>query len=763
MTTNQNYHDFIPQAREIDYNSLSHKNSLQNLDEVKAAREAIGERVSQGREGSCQQDPSPESQRRAQGEGEVVESNSATLDSRDEVSSPHTPSISDPPSAVLRQISFDQQSEKEPQELVSASYSDNRKSQESRLAIEHSMQVTSPPTKSKIMNTQVSRRLHWWQAWQLWGILLVLASGGIGYGATSMLLKLPETGSCSKVYWPIASASVRLYCAQVLAEEKDVNNLLKAIALLENLPENHPLRNEINRNIEKWATKILAIGEEKFQEGDLESAIAIAQQIPDNVEAHSLVTSKIKQWEDIWAEASNNYAQVEARLRASQWDEAFSWVARLADSKNTYWAITKYQETIDKINVAQEESAVLDKAVARLNNGKIDDLLEAVNRAQKIPQDSYAYQEAQGIINQATEKLLSRIETLVDRQEWSLALKTIHRIPYSLGIQDQVADWNVLAGAGVSASVGTILGVEDAIAEAQKLEVDSPLYEKAQQLIDRWTLEIEDIKHLNRARELAGGRDISSYNSAIVEARFVPPNNPRYGEAQREIQNWRREIQIIEDRPIIERARELAVAGNVSAWQKAIAEINLVASSSPLYSEARKYARTWQSNIERKEDQPILDQAITFANLGDYENAIATAQKILGGRALSSQAQTKINLWRKEIQARKSLQEAYALANQRTPDSLAKAILVARQAPSGTSIYSEIVQKVNLWSGEILAIARQASSDSLEIAIEIARKVPSGTNSYPSAQSQIEAWQQQLEPPVLLEKKSKSQSSIELN
>ncbi len=153
--------------------------------------------------------------------------------------------------------------------------------------------------------------------------------------------------------------------------------------------------------------------------------------------------------------------------------------------------------------MAQEESAVLDKAVARLNNGKIDDLLEAVNRAQKIPQDSYAYQEAQGIINQATEKLLSRIETLVDRQEWSLALKTIHRIPYSLGIQDQVADWNVLAGAGVSASVGTVLGVEDAIAEAQKLEVDSPLYEKAQQLIARWTLEIEDIKHLNRARDLA--------------------------------------------------------------------------------------------------------------------------------------------------------------------------------------------------------------------------------------------------------------------
>ena len=188
-----------------------------------------------------------------------------------------------------------------------------------------------------------------------------------------------------------------------MAEQNDVDNLLKAIALLEKLPENHPLRKEINRNIENWANKILAIGEEKFQGGDLEEAIATAQKIPENVEAHNLVASKIRKWEDIWADASNNYAQVEARLRASQWNEAFSWAVRLADSKNDYWSTVKYQETIDKINVAQEESAVLDQAVDNLNDGKIDSLIEAVNRAKKISPDSYAYQEAQDIIEHMLE------------------------------------------------------------------------------------------------------------------------------------------------------------------------------------------------------------------------------------------------------------------------------------------------------------------------------------------------------------------------
>ena len=622
--------------------------------------------------------------------------------------------------------------------------------QKSRLTTDTtSLQVTSP--------------LRWWQTWQFWGILLVLASGGIGYGATSTLLNLPETESCSKVHWPVASASVRLYCAQVLAEQNDVDNLLKAIALLEKLPENHPLRKEINRNIENWANKILAIGEEKFQGGDLEEAIATAQKIPENVEAHNLVASKIKKWEDIWADASNNYAQVEARLRASQWNEAFSWAVRLADSKNDYWSTVKYQETIDKINVAQEESAVLDQAVDNLNDGKIDSLIEAVNRAKKISPDSYAYQEAQDIIEQASDKLLTKIETLVDQQEWSLALRTINRIPSSLeAIQEKLRDWNRLAGAGVSASLGTVLGVEDAIAEAEELDINSPLYDKAQQLISRWTLEIEDIKHLTRAREIARGRNVSSYNSAIIEARLIPASNPRYREAQREIERWQQEIYIIEDRPIIERAKDLAIASNIRAWRRAIAEINLVSSQSPLYQEARRYARTWQNNIEREEDQPILNQAISLASLGDYENAIATAQKILGGRALSAQAQTKINLWRKEIEAKQYLRQAYTLADQRTPDALVRAILVARQADSSTSAYDEVVQNVNLWSGQILAIARQASYDSLEIAIDIASKVPSGTASYYSAQSQIEEWKRRLEPPVLLEKKAKP-ANIRLN
>ena len=93
--------------------------------------------------------------------------------------------------------------------------------------------------------------------WQFWAIALIIVSGTVGFAATSMLLRLPKSPQCVRIFWPIASASKRIYCAQVEAEQGTVDSFLRAINLVEALPSDHPLRNEINRNVEEWAVAIL--------------------------------------------------------------------------------------------------------------------------------------------------------------------------------------------------------------------------------------------------------------------------------------------------------------------------------------------------------------------------------------------------------------------------------------------------------------------------------------------------------------------------
>ena len=608
----------------------------------------------------------------------------------------------------------------------------------------------TPQASSHTMNgaeTTIHQKRPWWQMWQLWGILLVLCSGGIGYGATAMLLKLPRTQSCSKVFWPVASASVRLYCAQTAAEDRDVEGLLSAIDLVAVLPKNHPIRGEIDRNIDRWATSILNIGEEKFQSGKLDEAIATAKKIPANVSAKELVNEKIADWKTVWSEGEETYSEVENSLRKADWNGAFNWAVRLTDSSNEYWATIKYEESINNINVAQEENASLSKAQIQVDSGKIDDLILAIDKADKIDRDSYTYDQAQEIIAQAKEKLVAQAEQLIEQQQWRELLQITTRMPRSLKLQERNRDWQILANAGSSAQLDTVFGIEDAIEEARKLKKDSEYYSLGRKLIRRWKLEIDDVANLSKARELARPGTIISLNKAIAQAREIPSANPRYSEASQEIAKWRGQIQTIEDRPVLNRAREMSYGNNVNAWQRAIAEANLISSSSPLYSEAQGYVRTWRGNIQRVEDRPILDEAEYFANIDNYPAAIETAKRIGAGRSLYSEAQSKIALWQQEIDGQRYYQEATELADRGTPEALASAIRTARQVSTNSSVSFEATQDVNDWAEEILEIAREAADSSLEEAIAIAQQVPSGTTSYTPAQKDIKVWQIRANPP----------------
>ena len=343
-------------------------------------------------------------------------------------------------------------------------------------------------------------------------------------------------------------------------------------------------------------------------------------------------------------------------------------------------------------------------------------------------------------------------DRLIAQQKWSQLQNATYRIPNFLGLEDQVKDWKILANAGTSASLDTVLGLEDAIAEAQKLESDSPLYEKAQSLIKRWDFEIEDVRIIAKAEEFARPANIPAYNKAIIEVGLIPKGNPRYQEAQTKAANWRREIRIIEDRPVIARAKDLARPGDISAWQRAIAKINIISSSSPLHSEARKLASGWKANIETEEDQPILQQAIALSQVGDYERAIEIASSIGKNRALSGEALKKIRSWRDEINAEKFLSDAQYLARQNTPESLAKAIRTVRQIAPKSSLGYQVVPSVNEWSNEIVNLAERAARRSIQEGIAIAKIVPVGTIAHPEAQSLIAEWKKSLNPLPKIEK-----------
>jgi soluble cytochrome b562 len=599
-----------------------------------------------------------------------------------------------------------------------------------------------PPPKKR----QESKR-GFPRTWQFWALLIVLFTGGVGFIAVALLLKLPAVPNCPAIFWPTASASMRLYCAQLAANKQTAEDLLQAIALVDELPADHPLRPTIDRQIEEWSLEILKIGEKKFQAGQLKEATDIARRIPSRVKAYNLVEKQIERWKRIWGEAEGIYAKVEKELRQSNWNQAFREAVKLTSVDNKYWATTKYEEIAKKIRLAREDSAKLDKAYQLSRSGSIDDILEAIKQAEKITPASYAYKEAQDLIAKCGKRLLEIAYERLDQRNWQGVQDIVSKIPASVKLEAQKADLLELAQALSAASSGSSSDLERAIAIAQKIGPNRPLHDKAKKLVESWQRETEDLVRLERARAYANSGLVPDLKAAIAEAKQIPSGNPRYQEAQKEISRWTSQYETIEDQPYLDRANQIASFGGMASLQEAIKEASRIAPGRALYKEAQAKIADWTATIQREQDQPVLDQARALASTGNLPAAIATAQQIKSGRALYGEAQDLIRGWQSEIEGQQLLQQANQAAIPGTADSLVSAIRLARQVPSSSSVKGDARAAANRWSQQILSIANERATYNLKEAIAIAKMVPSGTDAYDAAQSQAQSWQKSLEPP----------------
>ncbi|NCQ92991.1 MAG: chromosome segregation ATPase [Microcystis aeruginosa LG13-03] len=585
--------------------------------------------------------------------------------------------------------------------------------------------------------------------WKVWAALFVVVFGSVGFLATWQLLNMQKSPNCPKIFWPIASASLRLYCAQLSADSRTVAGLLEAIALVEALPDDHPLRSQVNQQVEEWARDILNLAEKDYQAGNLRQAIAKARQIPSNMAVAAIIEERIAKWQGTWTEGNEILSKLEENLRASNWNQSFRLAVDLLNLNNEYWATVKYNEAIAKITVAREDSSKLDNAFNLFAQGGLDNWLKVIEEARKIQASSYAYQEAQKLIGKTEDKLQEYAERLIERKQWQALRELANQTPKDLKIKEDVTDWSLLSAAALDAEAGTVDGLEAGILGLEQIDPSRPLHQTALAMRERWQLQVQDLKILSEARDLAQAGTIEQYSAAIVKAGEVPRTNPLWSQAQQEIGSWNRQIQVIEDRPILERAREIALPGDINSLSNAIIQARAITNNRVLYRDAQREIGDWQARIERMEDQPILDQAQALANLKDYSTAMETANQIPPGRALSGEASQNIRRWRRELRAGQNLQQANQLAAMGTAEGLTRAIALVTNISTQTDAGVQRSELLERWSYQLLSLATaQANNGRYLEAIRLAESVSPESTAYSSARSQMQGWRNILQPPA---------------
>lgn len=584
------------------------------------------------------------------------------------------------------------------------------------------------------------------QTWSFWGLTGTLVFLGTGALAAALLLKLPAIPNCPAIFWPTASASLRLYCAQLAANKQTVDDLLEAIALVNSLPPDHPLRPEVDRSIELWSQSILDLAKETFHRGDLDGAIAIAQRIPANTPAQREVKEQVGDWRAIWETAEGIYQQAESALTDQNPRLAFELAVKLLSVGNRYWETTKYQELNDLITASREDGRRLGRIRRLMARGGLSNLLEATKLLREIKPTSPAYPVVKRMMTQLGEKMLDLAEEALNRRDFNQALDIIRQIPEDANLQESIRDFNLLAQAQNQAWNGTVPDLESAILQAQRVGSNRPLFGKAQRLIARWQLEIQDVSRLDLSRQLAGGGDL---RGAIAEASQIPRGNPRREEARELIAEWLTTVQTQEDQPLLDQADQLAASGNFTDLQAAVNLLQQIREGRALHSEARSRVQGWTRQIQEAQDRPILEQARQQAALGNIPEAIRIARSISPGRALYDQAQDEIQAWQTQTEGENRLQQAIQTANIGTPPMLLEAIRIASRVPSGSTARLEADNLINRWSVEVLRAAQAQASFDPAGAIALLESIPASTAAYAEAQQQLSALRQLQAPPTL--------------
>jgi len=355
----------------------------------------------------------------------------------------------------------------------------------------------------------------------------------------------------------------QLSTARQLAASSDLAKLQQAVNLARQINLGSQVWQQAEAEVDGWSQTLLKAGLDRWQAGDRQAALALVRGVPPS---------------------PHLYPEAADLLRLSHAQQLASTVS-------------------------------LDGPALKPRYGTMLNLMAAIAATQQISDGSLFAEEGQRFL-----------------PDW----------------QAQLEDLRCLKFADLLASLGRRPTYELAIEQAQQVELGRPRRLQGQTLIADWRLSLERLEDrplLLGAKALARPGTIPALQAAIDQAAQVQMGRPLRVEAQTLIADWRQEIQVIQDRPRLEAAVALAKQGKLT---EAITAAQQIGPDRALHRRAQSLIQDWTATLQIAEDRPILDKAKDLAYGGKLTAAINLASQIGAGRALSGEAKAAIALWKSE-------------------------------------------------------------------------------------------------------------------
>lgn len=574
-----------------------------------------------------------------------------------------------------------------------------------------SLEAPRPPHTAALVPVSVKkkkRRLQdrSWRWMLLWLGLCSIMGMAVASGVL-LLTKLPPPIDCRRIS-ALSADGDRLYCARAAAESGELEQLVVAIGLVQHWPPQHPLYPEAQRQMTAWSKAILDLAQQKIHEGNPSDAIAIATKIPFSSPIYDEAKAKITTWQQQLKRAAEITRKFQDALKVQSFQKASLLILDLSRLTQDSWNLSRVDALLKQLTTEKEAWQQLEEARELAKSNILEQLVDAIARTTKINPNTYVKSQVLEEQSRWSRIVIDMATKLFQQQDFAGVIKVLEKIPLTAPQYAEAQDWMQLSRASETAKKNNILALVDALAALRVIEQKSPVHKLASSKATLWQQELQDLTKLQLATVFASFQQRTGLTYAIDQAARVAPGRPQRQRSQTLIAQWRKEIQLIDDRNTLANAKQVASGGTIVELKAAVELARQIKLGQPLRIEAQTEIAKWNRQIYALEDQPILDLAEAFAQRGDLIAAISTAGQIRSQRPLYPEAQKAIANWVAQIQTaqdRPILDAAAALAAQGRFDA---AIATASQIPPERALYPQAQAAISNWTAQKAAIGGEA-------------------------------------------------------
>ncbi len=506
--------------------------------------------------------------------------------------------------------------------------------------------TTASPQSAKLprrswLGKQLWQKLEQRLEQRPWALPLII-SGGLGAVSIFSILSLPPAVNCKAL--PLtASDSERLYCADQAGRQGNLPELLKTLKLISTWPKSHSLHGQAESLVQRWSGSILLAARQKLNQGDLKGAIELARSIPTSTKAYADAQAFLTSLDADVKQGKGLDEEVQTAIKNQNWQQATDQAKALGQLGSEYWQ-GKARKLLEQIAVEKLAWGKLQDAEEIADRSSADRLIRAIDLASQVTPNTYAYAEAKQALEDWSQDLLAIATEKQAAGDFAGALALVEKIAPGSSAAVNSQDLALLGKAQTAAQQDTFLGYLEAWALAEQIPANTPLRNRAESQLKGWQAQMQNLTQIGLAQELASSNQQLGYQLALDQVAAINQQQPRHQQAASLGQDWQQQVMRLKDQPLLLAVVSLAEQKQVEAALQVAEQI----ADQGLYDQAMEEVRPWRAEAEASADRPILERARELASQGQLTAAIALAAKIEPGRALYQEAQAAIAAWLEE-------------------------------------------------------------------------------------------------------------------